>query len=129
MSTRTAPVRLSLGSEIPTSALVTIDDWSAFDRVKRAAVGLSLCWLLAGMTVVIPALHFVLVPGLLAAGPVVFVLRVLQRSTFKQVVGDCPRCKASRTMPMSGRVKAETNVFCDGCGNQLTCRLEVTGSA
>lgn len=93
-------------------------------RLRRGAVGLAICWSLAGVSIVIPGLHFVLPPILLLVGPIVFVLRVLGRSSFAQVEGVCPRCKVQRTMPTSGRVVDETNLFCDGCGNQLTMQLQ-----
>lgn len=116
-------MKLSLGSETPTEALVTIADWTALERIRRGAVGLALCWGLAGASLPIPGLHFVLPPVLLLAGPIVFVVRLLVSSSFKQVDGVCPRCKVARAMPTSGKVVDETNVFCDGCGNQLTMRL------
>lgn len=124
MPTKTVPVRLSLGAETPTDATATISDWTMLERLRRGAVGLALCWSLAGVSIIIPGLHFVLPPVLLLVGPVVFVVRVLVRSSFVKVEGPCPRCKAARSLPLGSRVQAETNVFCDGCGNQLTLRLE-----
>lgn len=123
MPTRTLPVRLSLGAETPTQAAATIADWTLLERLRRAAVALSICWSLAGVSIIIPGLHFILPPVLILAGPAIFIWRFLARSSFTEVRGVCPRCKVERSMPMGGAVKDETNVLCDGCGNQLTLRL------
>lgn len=120
-------MRLSLGSEQPTQAVALVADWTLLERLRRGAIGLALCWSLAGVSIVIPGLHFVLPPVLLLAGPIVFVWRFLTRSSFKEVAGVCPRCKVERTLSMSDKEQPETNVFCDGCGNQLTLRV-VTAS-
>lgn len=122
--TRRVPVRLSLGAETPTQAMATVSDWTLLERLRRGAVGLALCWSLAGVSVIIPGLHFVLPPVLLLLGPVVFVVRVLVRASFVTVDGPCPRCKEPRSLSLGSRVQEETNVFCDGCGNQLTLTLE-----
>lgn len=127
MPTRTVPVRLSLGAEPPTDALATISDWTVLERLRRAAIALALTWSVAGVTLIIPGLHFVLPPVLLLLGPFLFVWRLATRTSFTQVEGHCPRCKVPRAMPMSGAVKPETNVLCDGCGNQLTLRLVPAG--
>lgn len=123
MPTRTLPVRLSLGSEPPTQATVVIADWTLLERLRRGVMLMGLSWCLAGLTIAIPGLHFILPPLLLLLGPILFLWRVLTRSSFKECVGPCPRCKTERTMPMGGKLAPETNVFCDGCGNQLTLRL------
>jgi len=121
---RTLPVRLSLGSETPTTAVVNIADWTLFERVKRGTIAMTFCWCGAAIVLPIPMVHLVVPPVLILLGPVLFMWRLLTHSSFKEVVGRCPRCKEERTMSMGGRVQSETNVFCDGCGNQLTLRLE-----
>jgi hypothetical protein len=123
-STRTVPGRLSLGAEPSQAVQVDIDAWTTLERVRRAAMALALCWSLAGVTIIIPVVHFVAPPVLLVAGPIVFVWRLLSRESLKEVRGACPRCKTARVLPTSGAPKPETNVFCEGCGNQLTLRLE-----
>ena len=128
MLLRTLPVRLTLGSEAPTTATVTIAEWTMLERLRRAVMPAALCWCVAGLLLPIPVIHLVLPPALLLAGPVVFVWKFFTRSSFKEVVGPCPRCKGdARTMPMGGGVSNETNVMCEGCGNQLTLRLSMPG--
>jgi hypothetical protein len=122
-STRTVPGTLSLGSEPRQAVQVDIDTWTTLERLRRAAMALALCWSLAGVTIIIPVVHFVAPPVLLLAGPIVFVWRVLTRESLKAVRGPCPRCRTDKVLPTSGAPKPETNVFCDGCGNQLTLRL------
>jgi len=115
---------LSLGSEAPTTATVTIAEWTMLERLRRAVMPAALCWCVAGLLLPIPVIHLVLPPALLLAGPVVFVWKFFTRSSFKEVVGQCPRCKGdARTMEMGGGVSDETNVMCEGCGNQLTLRV------
>ncbi len=123
MPTRVLPVRLSLGAEPPTTADATVADWTMLERLRRASVGMALSWSLAGVSIIIPGLHFILPPILILAGPVIFFLRFGVSSSFVEVNGVCPRCKETRKLPTSGRVIDETNVFCDGCGNQLTLRV------
>lgn len=123
MPERTTPVRLSLGADA-TDATAVISDWTLIERLRRGVMLLALSWCLAGFTIMIPGLHFVLPPVLLLLGPILFVWRALTRSSFKECVGPCPRCKTDRKLPMGGKVEPETNVFCDGCGNQLTLRLK-----
>jgi hypothetical protein len=119
---------LSLGSEAPTTATVTIADWTLLERLRRAVMPAALCWCVAGLLLPIPLVHLVAPPLLLLAGPVVFLLRFFARSSFKEVVGVCPRCKGeARTMPFSGDVSPTTSVMCDGCGNQLTLQVSVPG--
>ncbi len=121
---RTLPVRLSLGSEAPTTAVVTIAEWTLLERLRRAVMPAALCWCVGGLLLPIPLVHLVAPPLLLLAGPIVFVWKFFTRSSFKEVVGVCPRCKGeARTMTMGGGVSNETNVMCEGCGNQLTLRL------
>lgn len=124
MPTRSLPVRLSLGSEPSTDATVVIADWTMMERLRRGVMVMALCWCVGGLTIAIPGLHFILPPLLLLLGPILFVWRVMTASSFKECVGPCPRCKAERTMSMGGKVEPETNVFCDGCGNQLTLKLQ-----
>jgi hypothetical protein len=122
-STRTLPGTLSLGSEPSQAVQVDVDTFTMLERLRRAAVGLALCWSLAGFTIMIPVVHFVAPPVLLLAGPIVFTWRFLSRESLKEVRGTCPRCKTAKVLPTSGAPKPERNVFCEGCGNQLTLRL------
>lgn len=108
---------------MPTSAEATVADWTMLERLRRAAVGMAISWSLAGVSIMIPGLHFILPPVLILAGPIVFIVRFVVSSSFVEVNGVCPRCKEPRKLPTSGKVADETNVFCDGCGNQLTMRV------
>jgi hypothetical protein len=121
--TRTVPVTLSLGSEKPTQATALISDWTLIERLRRGAVVLAICWSLAGVSIIIPGFHFIGPPVLLLLGPILFVWRLLTGSSFKEVSGDCPRCKSAKVLSMGGKFEPEANVFCEGCGNQLTLRV------
>ncbi|MCA2976999.1 MAG: hypothetical protein INH41_07615 [Myxococcaceae bacterium] len=122
-STRTLSGTLTLGADPSQPVAVDVDTFSLIERTRRAAMGLALCWSLAFASLFIPVVHFVAPPVLLLAGPIAFVVRFLTREALRQVRGVCPRCRAERVLPASGAPKPERNVFCEGCGNQLTLRL------
>ena len=119
MSERSVPVKLSMPGEADASAVATVKDWSSFERFRRAAFFLCLCWAAAGVCIFIPILHFVLVPGLLITGPTLAVIKLTERSTLEGLAGDCPRCKKAGVFHAGGRFKERRNVVCDGCGNLL----------
>jgi hypothetical protein len=116
---RSVAVKLSMPGEADSSATATVKDWPAFERFRRAAFYLCLCWAAAGICIFIPILHFVLVPGLLLTGPVLATLKMLETSTLEALAGDCPRCKKPGVFHVGGRFKEKRNVVCDGCGNLL----------
>lgn len=119
MSAREVPVRLKLSGEAESQAVAKVEDWDPIARVKRAVAPMCICWAAAGVSIFIPILHFVLVPTLLIAGPVIFALRITESSTLQSLAGDCPRCKKPGQFVTGGRFKLPRNVTCDGCGNLL----------
>jgi hypothetical protein len=116
----TLMLRLSFPGEKPTTATAMVRAWSMFDRVKRTVIGLVLTWLAAGVAIFFPILHWVLVPGLLLAGPVVAIFRFTEQKQLMSMKGSCPRCKVDRDFPLGGlRFNGPRTFTCDGCGNLI----------
>jgi len=104
-------------------AVVTVETLGAGDRMWRAARALLVCWALAFAAVFLPVLHFVLVPSLLLAGPVLAVWTLRQGQRVRQVDGVCPRCGVRQAFRPGGAVRRERTVDCPGCRTQLTLIL------
>ena len=86
-------------------------------RIGRALVALVVCWALAAASVPILLAHFILVPGLVAAGLVLAYLRFRTTRVLTRIYGACPRCGVEQDFepPRWGR-----KVDCPRCKNQLT---------
>ncbi|MEO5970783.1 MAG: hypothetical protein ABIQ95_12725, partial [Bdellovibrionia bacterium] len=50
--------------------LIRVQSWNKKERLIRAFKFGGLCWVAAGLSVFIPLLHFILVPGFFIAGPI-----------------------------------------------------------
>jgi hypothetical protein len=61
-------------------------------RVMRAVTALGACWGLAVLAVLIPVLHFLLVPALFLAGPFFAYRRLHEEATVTSIRGACPAC-------------------------------------
>jgi hypothetical protein len=119
VSNKQVPVRLTLPGQPQTSGVATVEEWDGLARVRRAVGLLCICWAAAGVSIFLPILHWVLVPGLLLAGPVLFVVRFTETATLQALEADCPRCQKAGVFSPGGRFKLPRNVTCDGCGNLL----------
>ncbi len=90
----------SRGTQSPQPGEVFIKTLTDRERLGRSATGLGLAWSLALVSVLIPIAHFVLVPGLLLAGPIVAFVRYRQAALRLGGVAPCPDC--GEPMPISG---------------------------
>ncbi|HKK08299.1 MAG TPA: hypothetical protein VKA44_05385 [Gemmatimonadota bacterium] len=61
-------------------------------RLRRAAAGLGLLWLLAAVSVFIPIAHLILVPGFFLGGIGLAVVRWKRRDRFAEFRARCPVC-------------------------------------
>lgn len=68
--------------------------WNRRERVLRALKFGGLCWGAALVSVLLPLLHFVLVPSFLLAGPIVGYFILVQTSVVLGGEGVCPGCQA-----------------------------------
>lgn len=116
-------VSLEIPHFAPTSGVVVLVERNLAGRATRAVTALGALWLAALLCVFIPLLHFVLVPSLLLAGPIVAFLRLREDVSLAAVRGPCPRCQLVRTFEGSGRFRDGCHLHCDGCGRSITLRL------
>jgi hypothetical protein len=117
-------VSLEIPHFTPTRGVVILVERTMVGRATRAARALGALWLAALVCVFIPLLHFVLVPSLLLAGPIVAFLRLREDVSLAAVRGACPRCQVDRTFEGSGRFRDGRHLHCDGCGRSITLRLQ-----
>ena len=123
MADSTKSVRMSFPGEPPTVAKAVVHEWSMFERFKRAALGLSVMWLLGGASVFFPILHWVLVPAFFILGPVAGVMRFTEQQQLVSMHGSCPRCKVERDYELRLRFNGKRTFTCDGCGNLIEIEL------
>ncbi len=80
--------------EITTPGEIRIQNWSQHERTMRALKFGGACWAASLVSILIPLLHFVLVPGLLLAGPILAFIIVGQENVVLGGEGTCPKCQA-----------------------------------
>lgn len=102
------PVKIKSSLEKPsTLGRVELMTWSKSDRSRRALKFLGTCWGIGLFSVILPLIHFVLVPGMLILGLVGFVRISAQENLILGGEGVCPECakpfriaKATYRFPM-----------------------------
>jgi hypothetical protein len=106
--TESVPVQIRGSLEKPpTTGQVEIVTWSANERSRRALKFLGICWGIGLFCVIMPIVHFFLVPGMFVAGLVGFARLSGQESLVLGGEGPCPECgktfhiaKATNRFPM-----------------------------
>jgi hypothetical protein len=93
------------------------------DRLRRAMLGLGACWGAAILAVFLPLLHFVLVPALVVAGPLVALSQLRQRVTVLDVDGPCPACGAPIREKLMSDSRLPMALRCESCRRALSVRL------
>jgi len=99
--------------------LLQFSQFSSGDRMSRALKILGLCWLGAGITLFIPLAHFVLVPGLLIAGPVLAMMKYKVDRANESVSVECPKCKKSVSIKLDAADKLPIYSYCPDCNTSL----------
>src|SRR5689334_19748665 len=87
-------VRVSSSAGKETPGEVRVQHWTHQERMKRAIKVFFLCWGLAAVAVLIPLLHFILVPSLVIAGPISAYMTLQQESVVLGGESRCPECGA-----------------------------------
>ena len=105
-------------------AQLEIRQWSPRQRLIRALKGLGMCWGAALLAVLLPVLHWVLVPSLLIGGPLFAFMRYHERMTIVAARGPCPACGVELSCALGQASRRSMMVRCDHCGRGIT--LEVT---
>ncbi|HEY8370607.1 MAG TPA: hypothetical protein VIM86_14970 [Thermodesulfobacteriota bacterium] len=113
------PVRLlAFGAEAaPARAAVALNPPGL--RARRALAALGACWGLAVAAVFIPVAHFVLVPALLVAGPVLAIRRLGEHRSLVRLEGRCARCGLEQAFDAAGRFPPKRPVVCHRCRAEL----------
>ncbi|MDR2187724.1 MAG: hypothetical protein LBE62_06685 [Azonexus sp.] len=111
------PVIISNGAGGRADGVLEVRQLSLSERALRGAVGLGLTWLLAAMSVVLPGIHFVSVPLLLLAGPVVAFLRYRRTTRNERISGACPTCGRAFFLPL----KSTDQLPLDSCCPPPSC--------
>lgn len=93
------------------------------DRARRAVLGLASCWGSAILAVFLPVLHFILVPSLIVAGPLVAISQLRQHVTILDVEGPCPACGATIREKLMSDARMPMELRCDSCRRALKVRL------
>jgi len=95
-----------------------VRDLGTGERLWRALRALGFCWLLAVGAVLIPILHWVLVPGLFLAGFVVASFAFQRVRIVAGGTGPCPTCSTPLTL-RSGSNPLGFGQACTGCRSQV----------
>lgn len=114
-------VRIIAGGEECTG-FVLAKIWTAEEQKKRALKGLGIMWGLAVASVFLPLVHFILVPGFLISGPVVYFWFKKQTGSIVGIIAECPRCKHKLTVNV-GNLAWPLRFPCGGCFEPLRVEL------
>lgn len=106
----------------PKPGKVTIREWDAQARMRRAMKFGGLTFLAAVCSVFIPIAHFVLVPGLLIASPIVFYMMMGQKSLITGGSGKCPVCDAEFKI-VESPVSWPIRDLCTSCKNTVKIKM------
>lgn len=105
------------------AATVRVRGHDRRDRMRRAALGLGACWGAAILAVFLPVLHFILVPALIVAGPLVLLSQLRQHVTIVDVEGPCPACGAAIREKLNRDARLPIELRCEQCRRALQVRL------
>lgn len=112
------PIRIYPGREpqgTATTGSFRIQVWDAPARTRRALKALAICWGVGLFGVLIPLIHFVLVPVMALAGPVLAAFRWRQESAGVGGAGICPHCAKGLPIARSPVVKFPFLDLCAAC--------------
>jgi hypothetical protein len=118
VSEREIQVRIGSRVENSTSGQVLLKSWTKQERTRRSFKALGFCWLLAVGAVLIPILHFVLVPTFLLAGPIAFFWVANQEDEISGGKGVCPECSKEFEIVRTA-VKWPITDICNHCRAEL----------
>lgn len=116
---RVAPGAFRYFENAPTPAELTVLDFPAPVRWRRAALAWAGCWAAAIAAVFLPVLHFVLVPTLLVAGPLVARRRLSERQSILEARGTCPACGGPIAESLRAAPAPTHRLRCDHCGRAI----------
>lgn len=110
----------SSGRETPID--LPLEHYDRADLLAHAITRLIGFWLVGGLTVFIPVVHLVSVPGCFIAGIVAAVLAWRREAAFLPVEGTCPVCDAVQEVRLDGKPQLPKLVPCSACGAGLVVK-------
>jgi hypothetical protein len=111
----TIPIRLiDFDEKCSTDGCIESYEFSRRERALRAAKFFAVFFALALFSVIIPILHFILVPLFSLAAPATAVLTYLQKQEIEKAEGLCPYCSQSTKLPRAQLILPFTD-SCDHC--------------
>lgn len=113
----------------PRTARVEISVLEPLDRLKRAASAFGVGLAAAAFAVLIPIVHFVLVPSALLLGIGIGIRRLGQGKTFRGGAGTCPYCGAQQQFTLLGRFHLPKTLYCSSCQRELYLEERAATSA
>ncbi len=105
----------------PTSTTLEIEHFSGGKRAGRAALRLVVLWALAVGAIMIPLLHFVLVPAFFVLGPVFAWLGFRATVELKSTTVTCPKCEKTSTIE-EGTTGWPATLRCSECSTTFFAR-------
>lgn len=118
-SSEITPVRFSDADGKVTDGRLHTTVYTPGERMRRALLRLGLSWGLAGVTVLIPVAHFVLVPGFLIGGVVVAAMVYRLEQARDRAEGSCPACGEEVAIRLEARDEFPRWSYCPACNAAL----------
>lgn len=104
---------------LSTTGLAARRDLSSGERLQRSARVVAVCWGLALVTVFVPILHFVLVPGFLLLGSILGLATWMESALVLSGEISCPNCSVKLVLPRASESWPKTT-RCSGCSYTLS---------
>ena len=126
MSQRKVIVILATADGAITRAAGTLDEFSAADRVKRAAATFAIGVLVAVLFIPIPIIHLLAIPFALIAGTAISIRQSMSVARLRPLRMPCPKCGGTNRVGGGvGLRDVATPVerMCDECRRGLQLRL------
>ncbi len=117
------PVDLNImdSQRTPVRTELKVDSIAAGQRLGRGLVRLLICWALAVACILVPLLHFVLVPGFVLLGPVLAWKASAATVSVSSTEVTCPRC-STLTPVEPGTTGWPARLWCASCGTTFLAR-------
>ncbi len=112
-------LRIRDSAREPVTASLHVEPLSPGARFGRGVVRLVVCWVLAVACVLVPLLHFVLVPGLFLLGPVLAWLATRATVEVKSERVRCPKCE-KETAVEPGATGWPVALRCSSCSTTFS---------
>jgi hypothetical protein len=104
----------------------TVKEFSPQEKTIRALKVLGAFWGAAVVSILIPVLHFVLVPGFFIIGPIMANVKRNQQIEIENARFPCPECKKELEFKkISGNWPIRQT--CPNCSSQLYFQKEISG--